>query len=63
MELKPDLGWEHTRREMIAETEVFINDALDHPDHAVIIPTIPVGSGCFPKGMASYFWHRVLGDF
>jgi hypothetical protein len=58
-----DYELDEMRREMITETEVFISEALVHPELAVVIPTIPVGSGCFSRNMALYFWHRVLGDF
>ena len=56
-----DLDGERLRRHMIAQTQAFINDALTHPELATVIPTVPVGSGCFPKSWSRYFWHRVLG--
>lgn len=57
-----DYELDEMRREMIAETEAFINEALVHPELAVVIPTIPVGSGCFARNIARYFWSRVLGN-
>ena len=49
------------RTRMVAQTEAFINAALNNPELTVVIPTVPAGSGCFPKGWSNYFWQRVLG--
>ncbi len=57
------MEWRIIRRGMIMQTEAFINEGLIHPELAVVIPTIPVGSGTFSRGMSDYFWSRVLGDF
>jgi hypothetical protein len=62
-ETDADMELDAMRHRAIAQTEAFISEALLHPELAAVIPTIPVGSGTFPKNMALYFWHRVLGDF
>ncbi|NLX05687.1 MAG: hypothetical protein GXY33_11145 [Phycisphaerae bacterium] len=56
------LDWIVWRGHMIAETQRFIDEGLAHPERAVVIPTMPVGTGCFPRSMSDYFWRRVLGD-
>ena len=60
--LDKEIEWSIIRRKMITQTEEFISEALHNPELSVVIPTIPVGSGCFPKSMSYYFWCRVLGD-
>lgn len=45
----------------IRETEAFLSDALRHPEQHVRIPTVRVGYGSFPPGLAQEFWADVLG--
>ena len=47
---------------MIAETSTWLTEALEHPELAVRIPTIPAGSGEFPPSLARAFWGPVLID-
>jgi len=44
----------------IRETEVFLAECLRHPERAVRIPAVRVGSGAFPPGLAESFWKEVL---
>ncbi len=60
--LDKEIEWAMIRKKMISQTEEFLNEALANPELSVVIPTIPVGSGCFPKSMSYYFWARVLGE-
>ncbi len=53
----------YMRKQMIAETEAFLADALEHPETAVVIPTMPEGTGEFSKIAARHFWESILGDF
>ncbi len=52
--------WQQARRRLIAETSQFLSERLEHPELAVAIPSIPAGSGRFPKSMTGAFWRRVL---
>lgn len=52
--------WEELRTRIIAETEVYLNEALQHPELAVRIPMIPAGSGRFPPSLTRAFWEQVL---
>jgi len=60
--LDHETDWQLLREQMIAQTQAFISEGLHHPEQAVVIPTIPAGSGAFPKNWSLYFWQRVLGD-
>lgn len=53
-------SWEQVRRRLIAETSQFLSERLDRPELAVAIPSIPAGSGRFPRSMTGAFWLRVL---
>jgi hypothetical protein len=52
--------WDALRARLIAETSTWLTDALTHPERAVRIPTIPAGSGSFPRSLAQAFWEPVL---
>lgn len=49
------------RREMIRETEEFLEEGLRDPRRAVRIPSVPVGIGRFSQQFASAFWTNALG--
>jgi|GEM_PF-899552 len=55
-------SWRAHQREIIAETERFINWGLRHPDEVTPIPFKPVGQGGFPQGAADWFYSIVLSD-
>lgn len=54
--------WEHMRRRMLRETEVFLEEGLRHPEKHLRIPAIAVGEGEFLRGYADIFWSSVLGS-
>lgn len=54
--------WEETRARLVAETSVFLTEALRRPELAVRIPTIPAGSGKFPPSLTTAFWTPILDD-
>lgn len=53
-------SWERLRFKMIHETERFLNEGLRLPEHLTHIPTIRVGFGRFPSGLAERYWSSVL---
>lgn len=55
-----DKSWDEYHREMIRETEQFIEFGLNHPDLIIEIPSKPVGQGGWPKQVADWFWGTVL---
>jgi hypothetical protein len=55
-------SWEELRARMVAETSAYLTQALQHPELAVRIPTIPAGSGEFPPSLARAFWEPVLSE-
>lgn len=54
--------WEEMRDRLIAETSFYLTEALQHPELAVRIPTIPAGTGEFPASMSHAFWANVLDE-
>jgi len=54
--------WQAYRREMIRETERFIDYGLSHPDEIIEIPSKPVGEDAFPREVAYWFYSIVLRD-
>ena len=52
--------WEQTRVRLIAETTVFLTEALHHPELAVRIPVVPAGAADFPPSMTLAFWDPIL---
>jgi len=54
-------SWTVIRARMLRETEVFIEEALRHPEQQIQIPTLKVGSGTFTHLFAQAFWAQVLG--
>jgi len=54
--------WKELRRRMLEETSQFLTECLEHPELAVVIPTIPAGKGGFPAIWAEHFWNNVLYD-
>ena len=55
-------SWQAYRREIIEETERFIDWGLKHPDQVTPIPFKPVGEGGFPQEVADWFYSIVLSD-
>lgn len=53
-------SWDEYRRDMIRETERFIEYGLKHPELVIEIPAKPVGDGGYPRQVADWFWHVVL---
>lgn len=53
-------SWAVLRARMLRETEVFLEEGLQHPERAIIIPAVPVGKARFPRGFAHLFWSQVL---
>ena len=54
--------WEEMRVRLIAETSLFLTEALQHPELVIRIPMIPAGSGRFPPSLTRAFWEQVLVD-
>jgi hypothetical protein len=52
--------WQTYRREMIAETERFIEMGLRHPELVDWIPTKTAKTGGFPQAVANWFYHAVF---
>ena len=52
--------WEEARARLVAETSVFLTEALRHPELGVRIPMIPAESGRFPPSLTLAFWDPVL---
>ncbi len=52
--------WEELRRRLVAETELFITEALRHPELAIHIPMIPSESARFPPSLSRAFWDPIL---
>jgi hypothetical protein len=53
-------SWDELRARFVAETSLFLTEALRHPELAVRIPMIPAGAGRFPPSLTHTFWERVL---
>lgn len=54
--------WRELRARLVAETSAWLTDALQHPERAARIPTIPAGSGEFPPSLSRAFWEPLLSD-
>lgn len=52
--------WVAYRREMIAETERFIEWGLKHPELVTWIPSKPVDQEGYPRRIASWFYSTVF---
>lgn len=52
--------WQAYRREMIAETERFIEWGLRHPEDIDGIPAKPIGRGGFPRAVADWFYNTIF---
>lgn len=48
------------RQRVLAETSMFIEECLKHPELAPRIPAIPAGSGRFPASLSHAFWESIL---
>ncbi len=56
-------SWDEMRRRLVAETELFLSEALRHPELAIRIPMIPAETGRFPPSLTRAFWEPILfGD-
>ena len=55
-------SWVMIRRRMLQETEAFIQDALQHPERQIVIPTVRDGEAEFTPLFAGLFWSQVLGS-
>jgi len=53
--------WELYRRQMVAETERFIEWGLRHGDRVNWIPTRPATDGGFPPRVGRWFYQTVFG--
>ena len=53
-------SWEEMRARLIAETSIYLTEALKHPELAVRIPMIPADSARFPPSLTRAFWEPVL---
>lgn len=53
-------SWEEMRTRLVAETSLFLTEALQHPELVVRIPMIPAGSGQFPPSLSRSFWEQIL---
>ena len=53
-------SWEEMRSRLVAETSLFLTEALQHPELVVRIPMIPAGSGRFPPSLSRSFWEQIL---
>ena len=51
---------EQMRQRVLAETSLFIEECLKHPELAPRIPAIPAGTGRFPPSMSHAFWDSIL---
>lgn len=54
------MSFQFAQLRMIRETEAFLESELRRPDRSLVIPTIEVGKGRFPRGFADAFWSQVL---
>ena len=54
-------NWAIHRRRMLAETEMFIEWGLRHPEMVDWIPAKPVSEGGFPVQAANWFYATVFG--
>lgn len=54
-------GWDAMRARIRRETELYLEQCLRDPTKGVIIPTVRVGFGTFPRGYAHAFWAQILG--
>ncbi len=52
--------WSVLRRRMLQETEVFLEDALRHPERQLVIPTMEAERAGWSAAFASVFWSQVL---
>ncbi len=52
--------WEQTRARLVAETNAWLTEALQHPELAVRIPMVPADSARFPPSFSRAFWAPVL---
>jgi hypothetical protein len=55
-------SWEEMRVRLVAETSLFLTEALQHPELVVRIPMIPAGTGRFPPSLTRSFWEQVLSE-
>jgi len=62
MDWNVEESWKEYQRNMIAETERFIDWGLKHPDQIIPIPFKPVGQGGFPQEAADWFYSIILAD-
>jgi hypothetical protein len=53
-------NWDQHRREMLRETELFIEYGLAHPDEAMGIPAKRVGERAVPQAVSDWFWSSAL---
>ena len=52
--------WEEMRDRLVAETSLFLTEALRHPELVVRIPMVPADSARFPPSLSRAFWEPVL---
>jgi len=56
------IDWETMRKQILRETETFLEEGLRDPKKAPRIPAVRVGRGYFPRRFAEAFWRRILGE-
>jgi len=60
LRVRTTVDWVQIRRRMLRETEEYITDGLQHPEHTIRIPVLVVGKGRFSLNYARVFWERML---
>lgn len=53
---------EERRAQMIAETSLWLTEALRRPELATRIPMVPAGTARFPRSLTRAFWDPLLRD-
>lgn len=59
---RPPETFEELRAQMVQETSDYVTFCLQHPEHAVRIPTAPADRAKFPPSLTPAFWDAVLFD-
>lgn len=54
--------WDELRARLVAETSLFLSEALRRPELGVRIPMIPAEAARFPPSLSRAFWEPILFD-
>lgn len=54
--------YEEMRQRILAETCLFLTEALKHPELGVRIPIVPADGARFPPSLTKSFWEPVLSE-